>query len=116
MNRRTEATANLKYLFTDEEKRLFAIELANKIQERDQVEDELKSIKSDLKSRSDLLTAQINRLSSNLRTGHEYRQTKCEMELNFVMKHRYYYDLATGEKIGEEPFREGDYQMKLELD
>lgn len=108
-------TINAKYTFSDEEKVNMAVEMTEKIQEKDRSEEELKSLKSNFKSRIDELTAKLNRLAQNHRDGYEYRFQKCTLKLNEKTKMREYYTVDTKKLVKTEPWRDTDYQRKLKI-
>ena len=68
----------LKYQFTDDEKREISEQMAQQVSELATVEDELKAVKSDYKSRIDGLQANVNGAASKLNNGYEMRQIKVQ--------------------------------------
>lgn len=104
-----------KYNLNSTELKEFADEMAKALQEKSLLEDELVSVKSQYKSKLDGLDAKIRRNSSIYRSGYEYRDMDCHVELNFKTKHRSYYRKDTGEFVGSEPLKNEDYQIKMDM-
>ena len=102
-----------KHVFTADEMRDIASEMARKVQEQASAEDEKKSVTSSFKATLDLLMASINKLSENYRNGYDYRQIECEMKPDFDLKLRRYFNVDTGETVKEEPIRPEDYQTSI---
>lgn len=75
-------TRFLKYLFTADELREIASNLARTCRELEQLDFEKKQITSDFKAKIDACTAQISKLSFNINNGHEYRDIECFVFLN----------------------------------
>ena len=111
----TEETS-LKHLFSEEEMREIASDLAADIGKKKAIEDELKSLKSEYKSKLDVLEAKIAQNGNRYRSGHEHRYVECEVWLDYDLKMRLYFLPETDELVKEEPFQEGDYQKKLDFD
>jgi hypothetical protein len=104
------------YRFTDEEARQNAKDLAQKMQDKESLEDQLTSIKSDFKAKIDLADAQIRDLRNKVASGTEQRQYRCRIVLNFKKKIREYFDLNTNVLIETRPLQAEDYQTSIPLD
>lgn len=104
------------YRFTDEEARQNAKDLAQKMQDKESLEDQLTSIKSDFKAKIDLADATIRDLRNKVASGTEQRQYRCRIALNFRKKTREYFDLNTNVLIETRPLQAEDYQTSIPLD
>jgi hypothetical protein len=75
-------TRILKYLFTVDELREIASNLARECRELEQLEFEKKQVVSDFKAKIDAHNAQVSKLSAHINNGHEYRYIECSVFLN----------------------------------
>jgi len=73
------STEFCKYVFSDEEKRDIATNMAQSITNLQQTEDDKKAIMSDYKSQIDALQAAINNAATKINNGYETRTIKCEV-------------------------------------
>jgi hypothetical protein len=69
----------VKYIFTEDEKRDIASEMARKVSELQSADDRKKAIASQIKSEMDALQAEVNFKAGLLNNGYEMRRVKCEM-------------------------------------
>jgi hypothetical protein len=104
-----------KYTFSEEEKKILSMRLANVNQDKMRLDEEKKSMASSFKAKIDTSIAEINKLSMNISNGYEHRNFKCYKLLNFTTSMREYYSAETGELIQETPFMPEDYQHKLNV-
>jgi hypothetical protein len=104
----------VKYLFNEEEKREIASEMARKVSEHGQAEDDKKAIMADLKSRIDGLQAQINSSATKLNNGYEMRTVKCHVVPDYAMRVWRIYRLDTDEMVREKRMAADDLQMRLD--
>ena len=104
----------IKYLFTDEEKKEIAAEMAQKIVNLQQAEDDKKAITSDYKSQIDGIQAGINLTATKLTTGYEMRSTKCQVVPNYPKKVWEYIRVDTGLLVKEKGMTTNDLQMEFE--
>lgn len=104
----------LKYIFTEHEKKEIASDMAQKIVNLQQAEDDLKAIKSDYKSQIDGIQAGINSAATKLTSGYEMRSTKCQVVPNYPKKVWEYVRVDTGEMIKEKDMTSNDLQMEFE--
>jgi uncharacterized protein YukE len=72
-------TEMLKHVFSDEEKRALASQLAEKVSSLQRAEDEKKAVSSQYKSQIDALQAALNGLASKINNGYEFRETSCSV-------------------------------------
>jgi hypothetical protein len=104
----------VKYTFTDNEKKDIATDMAQKIVTLQQVDDNLKAIKSDFKSQIDGIQAGINLAATKMNNGYEMRSVKCEVVPNWKKKVWEYINVDTGLMVKEKGMTSNDLQMKLE--
>ena len=104
----------IKYIFTEEEKREIASEMAQRIVNLQQAEDDLKAIKSDYKSQIDGIQAGINSAATKLTSGYEMRSTKCQVIADYPGKVWKYMRVDTGEIVKEKGMTSNDLQMEFE--
>jgi len=111
--RRTE-NYEFQYNFTKEELEHKSKQLAKACQDRDAIEDELKTIKASFKAKTESKTAEINLLSTHINNGHEYLFKSCIVEYDFDkgVKHYIYNDNV----VGIEKMTQHDYQLQAELE
>ena len=103
----------VKYTFTDEEKKNIATDMAQKIVTLQQVDDNLKAIKSDFKSQIDGIQAGINLAATKMNNGYEMRSVKCEVVPNWNKKVWEYINVDTGLVVKEKDMTTNDLQMKM---
>ena len=103
----------LKHMFSDDEKKDIAIEMAQKVAELNQAEDQKKAINSDLKSKIDGLQATINHAAVRLNNGYEMRSIECEVTPAWDEKVWQYTKLDTGEIVKQVEMSPEDLQMRL---
>ena len=104
----------IKYNFTDEEKKDIAAEMAQKIVNLQQAEDDKKAITSDFKSQIDGIQAGINSAATKLTAGYEMRSTKCQVVPNYPKKVWEYHCVDTGVLVKEKGMTSNDLQMEFE--
>lgn len=105
------STEYVKFVFTEEEKRDIASEMARKVSELNQAEDEKKAVMSDLKSRIDSLSAQVNAAANKLNSGYEYRNVECEIDRDYSRRViLFWFDEKV---VKEKPMTSDDLQMKI---
>lgn len=103
------------YTFTEEEARQNAKDLAQRLQDREILEGQLTSIKSDFKAKIDSASSDISNLRNKVASGTEQRQYRCRIVLNFKKKIREYYDLNSNTLIETRPLQAEDYQTTIPL-
>jgi hypothetical protein len=99
------------YVFSEEEKRQMAQELANKNIEIAGLEDEKKAVMSSFKARIDAATANVNLLATHLAQGKKQIFYKCYLDFDRTRKMRLWKEQKTHKVIKEEPMREEDQQV-----
>ncbi len=70
----------LRYDFTAVEIHDLSMKLANKIQDKSNIEDEKKSIVSQYKSQIDAIDAELSSVSSKVANGYEMRKVECQID------------------------------------
>lgn len=105
---------NFQYNFTEEELKEKSKQLARSCDERNNLEDQKKSVMSDFKSKIDSKNAEINIASGHINNGYEWLTKTCDVEYDFDhgKKIFYYNDL----RVGVEKMTKDDYQIKANLE
>lgn len=104
---------SVKYTFSEDEKRDIATEMAQRIGELQRAEDDLKAVKSEFKSKIDLLQSQVNAAATQLNNGYEYRNMKCTVRYDVKNKVVRFYRCDTGELAKERGMYADEYQLKI---
>lgn len=104
----------IKYVFTEPEKKDIANEMAQRIVNLQQAEDDKKAIMSDYKSQIDGIQAGINSAATKMTSGYEMRSTKCQVIPNYPKKVWEYNRVDTGELVKEKNMTSNDLQMEFE--
>lgn len=105
----------LRCLLTDEEKLVAADSMADSIGEVTRLEDEISSIKSQLKADIEAADAQVKKQASRLREGFEMRMTETETVLDFDRMTSCETRKDTQDVIQDRDMKEDECQRKLEL-
>ena len=117
MENKTETSVEfVKHVFTKEEKARIASDMAQKVSHVQQLEDDLKSVKSDFKAQIDSAQATVSSAAKKLTTGYEMRSMDCEVVKDYKKRMVYFY-LPGHEKISppikEREMHSNEYQMEL---
>lgn len=104
---------NFQYFFTEEELKAKSKQLAKSCAELDSIEDELKTVKAQFKSRTEAKQAEVNLLSNHINNGHEWLFKTCVVQYDFDRGRKCYF--FEGVLVGEEKMSAADYQLKAEL-
>lgn len=105
-----------KHTFTQEEKDAKLQQMLAAMRQKDEIEDEFKTTKSNYKSKIDAKTAEIKLVGNLLNAGFEDRTFTCTLVKNFDDGRREYFEIGTGKLIGTEPLTSADYQTQLQID
>ena len=105
----------IKYVFTESELKEIASEMAQKIVNLQQAEDDKKAIMSDYKSQIDGIQAGINSAATKMTSGYEMRSMKCQVVPDYPRKIWQYIRVDTGEMVKEKGMTSSDLQMEFEL-
>ena len=108
------ANEYVKYIFNDREKAEIAADMAQKVSELQQTEDDKKAIMSDFKSKIDGIQANINNNATKLNSGYGMRSIKCEVVPNWKKKVWEYTREDNGKIAREKPMNSDDLQMEFE--
>ena len=103
----------VKCLFTDEEKKDIAAEMAQNIVSLQQAEDDLKAIKSKYKSQIDGIQAGINLAATKLTSGFEMKMAKCEIVPDYEKKTLAFVRVDTGELVKTADMTADDLQLEF---
>ena len=104
----------IKHIFTDDEKKEIAMEMAQKVSELQSAEDDKKAVMSDFKSRIDLFQANVNSAATKLNNGYEMQTVKCEIIPDWNKKIWQYFRVDNEMLVKEKPMSTDDLQMKLD--
>ena len=105
-----------KYSFSEEEKKEFSVNMANKISEFHEVTDQKKAVMSDFKSKLDALSAEINTMARKVKDGYEMRYMDCEIRKDYDKKIVSYVRVDNDEVVRTRIMTEEDMQLKLNDD
>lgn len=103
-----------KYIFTEEEKRQIAADLANGVADIQRLDDQKKSVMSQLKSEADAKQGQVNLFAEHLRSGFEMRSIDCEVVYAYSDDVVRWIRCDTGEVAFERKMRPVDRQLTIE--
>lgn len=109
-------TKSVKYLFTNDEKMEFAIQLASSHGEARNLEDELAKIKSQFKAQAEAISGRVALLSQRIAGGMEYRDQPCAVVYDAQKGRKYYFPVngPAGQPAAlEEAMTPSDYQQDL---
>jgi hypothetical protein len=104
----------LKYKFSKEELRFISEELARAVNEKDDVESELKSIKSQFDSRKKLAEEAITKFAKQISSGYEYRNVDVEIVKDFTVGTVTTWRLDTDEIVETRRMTGSDRQMRID--
>jgi len=104
---------DFKYTFSAEELQQKSTQLAKACEDRNNLEDEKKSMTSGFKAKIDSKSAEINILSGHINAGYEHVTKTCTVQYDFDKGVKTY---AHGDKIvGTVKMVAADYQLNAEL-
>lgn len=103
----------VKHVFTEDEKKEIATDMAQKVTELKEHEDSKKAVMSDFNSKIDAAKAHINSSATKLNNGYEMKTVKCEVVRDYELKIIKYIRTDNGEVGKEKPMSSDDMQMKL---
>jgi len=104
----------IKYVFTEFELKEIAAEMAQKIVNLQQAEDDKKAIMSDYKSQIDGIQAGINSSATKMTSGYEMRSVKCKVEPDYARKVWQFFRVDTGGMVKEKDMTSNDLQMEFD--
>lgn len=107
----------LKYDFNTKELSDISNDLAERLQRKKALEDELTTLKASYKSKFQGLDEEITRFSNNISQKHEMRTTPVYLYRNYGEGIRQYLSaIDKTEVLKEEPLTKEDKQLKMQLD
>ncbi len=98
---------------SDDERRMKGSQLAQKIQEGDEIASALASVKSQYKAEGERVAKEITELARSLREGTEYRDVECEERFDFTAGRVSTVRLDTFETVETRPMKSEERQNKL---
>ncbi len=107
----SKTTEYLKHVFTEQEKRELADQMAEASVKVREIEGNLKSVSTQLKAEVNKHQAILDQAGEKYRAGFEYRETKCEITKDFNLGYFTLIRLDTGEVVKERPL-EGEERQK----
>jgi hypothetical protein len=105
----------LKVTFSEEEKTGMGSELARLIREKAEVEEQLKSVATDLRGQIMALGGKINTFAEKIRSGYEMANVSCTVKKDYKKGIVKTFRNDTGELVKERPMSDEEKQMKMEL-
>lgn len=99
--------------FTEDELKLKSKQLSGACIQRNEIEDEFKSVKSGYKSRIEAEQAKINMLSGEMQRGHETVLKTCDVLYDYDKGVKIY--TWEGKEVGRERMTKADYQTEAEF-
>ena len=111
-----KTTEYCKHVFTEDEKREIATDMAQEVSNLQQIEDAKKAVMSDYKSQIDGLQAKINNAATKINNGYEIRSTECEIIPDWDEKIWQTTRIDTGEIIKTREMTNSDLQMDMDID
>ncbi len=102
-----------KYVFTEEEKRQIAQDMANGVAEVQRLDDHTKAVVSQLKAETDAVQGRVNLAAEKLRSGFEMRDIECEVVMAYIDDVVRWVRTDNGEIAHERRMRPEERQMKL---
>lgn len=112
----TSVVRELACLLTTDEKVQYSSEIARAIEDKRAAETRLKTHAAQIKSEISLADQQINRLSTIISSGCEYRQIECKVVYEFSRGKKEYFRVDTGALAGDDWITESERQEQLNLE
>ena len=108
-------TMYLRYDFTEDEKKKIAEDMARKLTQLRQKQDDKKAIAAELKGEIDSLQAEIALAATRFNNGYEMRDVKCKVRPDWDQKTWEFIRDDTGEIAKIEKMTADDLQQNLRL-
>jgi hypothetical protein len=105
-----------KHIFTQEEKNQKTEQMLQAMRQKEEIEAEFKTSKSNYKSKIDSKEAEIKLTANLLNAGFEDRTYSCLLTKDFEVGKRLYHEIGSNKLVGEEPLTASDYQTQMDLD
>jgi len=106
-------TMEVKCFLTEEEKIERGSELAQHVQNAEQLTDEKKERAAAYKTKIDTHRLEAVALSDALQAGYEFRQTECRKVINYAMRTVDFVRTDTGELVQTRPMEIGEAQENM---
>lgn len=103
----------LKYVFTEEEKKLMGSDLAQKFAIHTEAEGRLKSVSTQIKSEISTIESQMASISEKIRSGYEYRDIECDVEMDYDRGRVVVIRMDTGEIVEDRAMSVDERQKPL---
>jgi len=108
-------TKFLKYVFTEEEKRELAENMARKVTEADELEGQKKTVTSEYAAKINSANTEAQSTAKKLTSGFEMRQIDCEEQLDYDQKEVTTIRLDDGEIVETRTMSNLELQQSLDL-
>ena len=104
----------VRYIFTEEDEKQLAVDMARNVGDLKKAEDDKKSVMSNFKSKIDELQGEINQAARLITAGYEMRDIKCAVVFDYEYKEVLYVRTDTGEVCRVRNMRADEIQMTLD--
>lgn len=104
------------YNYTEAELKAMSEKLAQRIKDKEKLDDELKEIKEGFKAKMSDVDFDIKQLADHITLKRARKNFVCRVRVNPETKEREYVDRESGEVVGFEPMKSGDEQRPLYQD
>lgn len=113
--RLTKENLMLECILTDKERLDYSKVLSEKISEGQRLNDNLKSVQTQIKAEIVACEGIINSIADKLNTGKEYRSVECEIKYDFKKKTRKWIRKDTGKIVKEGIIPDEEMQEEIEV-
>lgn len=113
MKNGTVVKMSLRCVFTQEEMREIATELAQKHKEAIEIEEDKRRVMSDYKARIDTVKARMNKLAVNYDSGYELRDIDCRVDYNYKTNKKTYTRMDTLKIVREQDISPEEMQTSF---
>lgn len=110
---KSKESHTIRYAFSPDDIQEKAKRMAASVQKKSSINDELKSIKSDFKSRLDQEDAIINQMGQHIANGYDNRNVECDVVKDFEKGIKTYF--YNGVEYDTAPLTNSDRQTELNL-
>lgn len=104
---------HIKYIFTEDEKRDIAMDMAQKISEKENLELQKKEVTSKITSEINLAHAVSVRLSKELNQGYTYKNWDCYEIFDYDTKQVFTHRADTEEQVSVRTMSSAEYQREI---
>ena len=104
---------HIKYVFTDEEKKELAGNLAQKISEKDSLELQKKEVASRITSEINTVNANIVRISEDYRQGYTWKNHDCYEIFDYDTKSVFTHRADTDDQVAARTMTSAEYQQEM---